>query len=119
MDSICSLERRRPWQRAPGIPRGRRPLDREYDSSYTTLVKTAISIPDQVFQQAERAAKRLGLSRSEFFTLAVKAYLVPRLDASIKASYDAAFGEAGDDDTEDLRRRATRKALLAVEWEDE
>jgi len=36
-------------------------------------MKTAISIPDDVFAQAERAAKRLGLSRSEFFTRAAQA----------------------------------------------
>jgi hypothetical protein len=33
-------------------------------------LKTAISIPDQVFRRAEAAAKRLGLSRSELFTRA-------------------------------------------------
>ncbi len=35
-------------------------------------MKTAISIPDEVFRQAEQAAKRLGVSRSEFFTRAVR-----------------------------------------------
>ena len=38
-------------------------------------VKTAISIPDAVFQQAERFAERKGISRSELYTRAVKAYL--------------------------------------------
>jgi metal-responsive CopG/Arc/MetJ family transcriptional regulator len=38
-------------------------------------MKTAISIPDSLFEQAERAAKRLALSRSELYSRAVEAYL--------------------------------------------
>lgn len=81
-------------------------------------MKTAISIPDEVFEQAERAAKRLGLSRSELFTRAVKEFLGTRLQANITASYDSAFAD-GDDDLDQVRRKATRDALLGVEWSDE
>jgi metal-responsive CopG/Arc/MetJ family transcriptional regulator len=35
-------------------------------------MKTAITIPAEVLTAAERTAKRLGLSRSEFFTLAAR-----------------------------------------------
>jgi metal-responsive CopG/Arc/MetJ family transcriptional regulator len=38
-------------------------------------MKTAISIPDDVFQQAEQVAKRLKMSRSELYVNAVKAFL--------------------------------------------
>jgi hypothetical protein len=38
-------------------------------------VKTAISIPDETFARAERQAAALGVSRSEFFTRAVRRYL--------------------------------------------
>jgi metal-responsive CopG/Arc/MetJ family transcriptional regulator len=38
-------------------------------------VKTAISIPDETFAQAEERAAALGMSRSEFFTRAVRRYL--------------------------------------------
>lgn len=34
-------------------------------------MKTAISIPDEIFREAERAAKKLGVSRSELYTKAV------------------------------------------------
>jgi hypothetical protein len=34
-------------------------------------MKTAISIPPQVFEAAEQLAKRLGMSRSELYTTAV------------------------------------------------
>ncbi|ELR97423.1 hypothetical protein [Gloeocapsa sp. PCC 73106] len=38
-------------------------------------MKTAISIPDEVFHQAEALAKNLGLSRSELYTQAVANFL--------------------------------------------
>jgi metal-responsive CopG/Arc/MetJ family transcriptional regulator len=38
-------------------------------------MKTAISLPDVVFEEAERLATQLGLSRSELYTKALKAYL--------------------------------------------
>ncbi|MHB8420434.1 MAG: hypothetical protein ACYDCL_20365 [Myxococcales bacterium] len=38
-------------------------------------MKTAISVPDRTFREAERAAKRLGISRSELYSKALSAYL--------------------------------------------
>ncbi len=38
-------------------------------------MKTAISIPDKVFREADRLAKRLGLSRSELYVRAVARFL--------------------------------------------
>jgi metal-responsive CopG/Arc/MetJ family transcriptional regulator len=38
-------------------------------------VKTAISLPDPVFQEAEALAQKLGVSRSELYTQALKDYL--------------------------------------------
>ena len=34
-------------------------------------MKTAISIPEEIFKEAERAAKKLGVSRSELYAKAV------------------------------------------------
>jgi predicted DNA-binding protein len=42
---------------------------------YTRRVKTAISIPDETFARAEQHAAALGMSRSEFFTRAVRRYI--------------------------------------------
>jgi metal-responsive CopG/Arc/MetJ family transcriptional regulator len=38
-------------------------------------VKTAISIPDETFEAAERLAQRQGRSRSELYAAAVREYL--------------------------------------------
>jgi hypothetical protein len=80
-------------------------------------VKTAISIPDEVFRRAERCAKKLGVSRSELFTRAMERFLGEEDAQRVRASYDRAFGaDAGDDTTQEIRRLAVRKTLLEVEW---
>ena len=38
-------------------------------------MKTAISLPDSVFEEGEVLAQQLGLSRSELYTKALQAYL--------------------------------------------
>lgn len=41
-------------------------------------MKTAISIPDEVFRKAEYLAKKQGLSRSEFYVQAIRAFITER-----------------------------------------
>lgn len=38
-------------------------------------MKTAISVEDGLFQEADRTARKLGLSRSRLFSLALEGYL--------------------------------------------
>lgn len=38
-------------------------------------MKTAISLPDETFRRVDRAAKRLGISRSELFARAAENWL--------------------------------------------
>jgi metal-responsive CopG/Arc/MetJ family transcriptional regulator len=38
-------------------------------------MKTAISLPDSVFAEAEILAQQMGISRSELYTKALRAYL--------------------------------------------
>lgn len=50
-------------------------LTNGYNKSYTRNMKTAISIPDRVFESAEKLAERLGQSRSQLYTQALNSYL--------------------------------------------
>lgn len=80
-------------------------------------MKTAISIPDDVFREAERAAKRLGMSRSELFTRAAIEFLKANPADDLKASYDAAFADGETDSRLSAhRKRAAAAALRKVEW---
>jgi predicted DNA-binding protein len=62
---------------------------------YTSVVKTAISIPDETFARAEEHAEALGMSRSEFFTRAVRRYIdhleAESLTGRINAAIDMAW----------------------------
>lgn len=64
---------------------------------YTPDVKTAISIPDETFARAEAHAAALAVSRSEFFTRAVRRYIehleAESLTGRINAAIDVAWPE--------------------------
>jgi len=62
-------------------------------------VKTAISIPDDTFEQVTQNARELGMSRSEFFTRAAMAYLKELESRSLTARINAALELVGDDDS--------------------
>ncbi len=62
-----------------------------YNSSYTRVVKTAISIPDPLFRAAERAAKRQKVSRSRSYARAVEAYLKKQQAKGVKEALDAVY----------------------------
>ncbi|HXK20593.1 MAG TPA: hypothetical protein VNG33_22435 [Polyangiaceae bacterium] len=80
-------------------------------------MKTAISIPDPIFRRAEAAAKRLGVSRSELFTLAAVEFLKAHPAEDVTASYNRAFAERETDRTlAKQRRRVAQAALKKVEW---
>ena len=55
-------------------------------------MKTAISIPDPVFQSAEELAARLGISRSELYCRALRELLDREDRSAITAQLDAVHG---------------------------
>jgi metal-responsive CopG/Arc/MetJ family transcriptional regulator len=63
-------------------------------------VKTAISIPDAVFEEAERLAKRRGWSRSELYSNAVAEYVKGERFLGVRERLDAVYG--ADPDSSDL-----------------
>ncbi|HEV2086834.1 MAG TPA: hypothetical protein VGR21_00850 [Cryptosporangiaceae bacterium] len=78
-------------------------------------MKTAISVPNETFEQAERRAVSLGMSRSEFFTRAVQCYL-ERLDReSLAGRIDAAVDLIGADMSADAAVTAGRRLLASDE----
>ncbi len=80
-------------------------------------MKTAVSIPDAIFERAERVAKKLGVSRSELFTRALERFVESHRASEIRASYDRAFGaESGPDEMSELAASSAKRALREVEW---
>ena len=54
-------------------------------------MKTAISVPDDTFEQASRCAEELGISRSEFFARAASRYLDDLSARSLTRQIDEAL----------------------------
>ena len=82
-------------------------------------MKTAISVPDDTFDQAERRAAALGMSRSEFFTRAARRYM-EELDAhSLTARIDAAIDLVGVDVGESSRSAVSAGHRVLAAGEDE
>jgi predicted transcriptional regulator len=79
-------------------------------------VKTAISIPDEVFRRAERLAKRRKVSRSQLYTTALIRMLEAEPKDELTRAYDAAFA---DDRSDRFTNAAARAALASVERADE
>jgi hypothetical protein len=55
-------------------------------------MKTAISLPDPLFEAADRLARRLGKSRSQLYAEALRAYLDKNCDQDITARLNEIYG---------------------------
>jgi metal-responsive CopG/Arc/MetJ family transcriptional regulator len=78
-------------------------------------MKTAISLPDQLFQSADALAKRLGVSRSELYATAVAEYLAKHQDAKVTERLDQVYARQVSRIERPLRR-AQGRSLRASEW---
>ena len=80
-------------------------------------MKTAISVPDDTFEQASKQAAELGISRSEFFARAARRYLDELAARSLTQPVDDALRAAGGDDSAAAAAQAGRQRLSAGdEW---
>ena len=50
-------------------------LERNFNQGYTNSMKTAISLPDGIFKEADRFARRMRKSRSQLYAEAITEYL--------------------------------------------
>jgi metal-responsive CopG/Arc/MetJ family transcriptional regulator len=80
-------------------------------------VKTAISIPDPIFEEAERLAKERGLSRSELYAQAVAEYVNEQRHAGVREQLDAIYGaEPAASELDPLLGRMQAASLPKEDW---
>lgn len=80
-------------------------------------MKTAISIPDAVFEEAERLAELRGWSRSELYSSAVAEYVKAERFLGVRERLDAVYGEDSAESVLDpLLERAQLESLSKEEW---
>ena len=78
-------------------------------------MKTAISIPDKIYREAERLSRRLKKSRSRVYTEAVTEY-VARHDPDAVTQAMNRVCEAIDTNPDPAVSAAARQRLESVEW---
>ena len=90
-------------------------LAEQVASGITMGMKTAISVPDEVFEKAEATAKRLRISRSELYSRALQEFLDTHSPDRVTAAWDAVVSELGQPDTS-VSAPAARSAFENTEW---
>jgi hypothetical protein len=83
-------------------------------TSYTSDVKTAVSVPDDVFAQADRLASVQGVSRSELYTRALRSYIASQVPDDVTQRINDVVKDAP---SQDLGALAADDLVNAGRWE--
>ena len=78
-------------------------------------MKTAISVPDEIFERAERLAKRSRRSRSELYSAALKEYVARHTPEEVTEAMDRVC-EAVGETVDPFVSAAARRVLERVDW---
>lgn len=78
-------------------------------------MKTAISLPDEVFEQADRLAVRLRVSRSALYRDAISQYLLRHEPDELTSAMDRAV-EAAEEGPDRFVGETARRVLQRLDW---
>ena len=78
-------------------------------------MKTAVSIPDDVFEKVERFARRSRRTRSEVFSAALREYIARHAPDEVTEAINRVIEESGDP-RDELSAAAARRILENTEW---
>jgi len=78
-------------------------------------MKTAVSIPDELFHRADELARKRGKSRSQVYQESLAEYLLRRDEQSITDSLNEVVDEVGTE-VDPWLAEASRQTLERSEW---
>jgi metal-responsive CopG/Arc/MetJ family transcriptional regulator len=78
-------------------------------------MKTAISLPNDLFVLADEFARSLGISRSELYTMALREYIQSHVYVDLTERINAACATLETQLPADIAD-TTRRKLLEAEW---
>ena len=78
-------------------------------------MKIAVSVPQDVFERAERLARREGRSRSDVYSTAVREYVARHAPDEVVDALDRVVAEVGPE-PDTFVAAASRRALASSEW---
>ena len=79
-------------------------------------MKTAVSLPDRVYREAEGYAKRTRKSRSQLYAEALSEYLARHAPDEVTEAMNAVVDEVGAATPDSFVEQAGRRMLGTVEW---
>jgi len=79
-------------------------------------MKTAVSIPQDLFEQADRLARRTKKSRSRLVSDALREYVARHADDAVTEAMNRVYAEVGPMKPDLFRSRAARRVLERNEW---
>lgn len=80
-------------------------------------IKTAISIEKDLFDQAEKMAQSMKVSRSKLFVIALQDFIAHQKNRELLAQINAAYSDEPDTAEQTLRRKSRRQHRRMVEGE--
>ena len=78
-------------------------------------MKTAISIPDDVFAEADRLAQKLQQSRSQLYSRAVREYVARHSSDDVTSALDVLYAQEAAADG-DFATSAGKRTLERSDW---
>lgn len=79
-------------------------------------MKTAVSVPDDLFAQVDRLARRSSRSRSDVYSAALREYVARHAPDEVTAGLNAVVEHIGQPDLGVFTTAAARQAFAATEW---
>ena len=83
-----------------------------------TNVRTAISIPEPLFEQVKELAEKSKISRSRLFVLAVEDFIRRHENRRLLEALNAAYDDAPDPEEQTLRQnmRSQHRQMVEGQW---
>jgi metal-responsive CopG/Arc/MetJ family transcriptional regulator len=83
---------------------------------HTLGMKLAISIPDDIFEEAEDLARRLNTSRSELYSRALTEFVGHHAPERLTERMNQVVADIGVEAPDAFNKEAARRAFKRTEW---
>lgn len=90
-------------------------FDRQ-DAGYTPGMKTAVSVPDDLFAQADRFARATRRSRSEVYCAALREFLARHGEDAVTEAMNRVLAEDPETGPDPFLEAAARAVFRDTEW---
>lgn len=77
-------------------------VDKQLYRSHTIVMKTAISLPDRLYYEAEKTAQSMGIARSQLFAKALEEFIEHHKRENVTERLNRVYSKVDRDEFEDI-----------------